>query len=82
MGFDYQQLIDPRPSLLTNGFAVARIVHYLRHHLVGRTIKAADAIEDASVFGKVGTTGTQVAAALTGKKVGFAFPGQHRFVSP
>jgi formamidopyrimidine-DNA glycosylase len=49
--------------------AVARIVHYLRLHLVGKTIKSATAIEDSNVFGKVGTTGPEVAAALTGKKV-------------
>ncbi|KAL2255967.1 hypothetical protein VTK26DRAFT_2410 [Humicola hyalothermophila] len=48
---------------------VARIVHYLRLHLVGKTIKSAKAIEDNNVFGKAGTTGSEVAAALTGKKV-------------
>jgi formamidopyrimidine-DNA glycosylase len=48
---------------------VARIVHYLRQHLVGKTIKHAAAIDDTNVFGKVGTTGADVAAALTGKKV-------------
>ncbi|KAK0629149.1 Formamidopyrimidine-DNA glycosylase N-terminal domain-containing protein [Bombardia bombarda] len=48
---------------------IARIVHYLRLHLVGKTIKKATAIDDANVFGKVGTTGSEVAAALTGKKV-------------
>ncbi|KAK0742309.1 formamidopyrimidine-DNA glycosylase lyase mutM [Apiosordaria backusii] len=48
---------------------VARIVHFLRLHLVGKIIKSASAIDDANVFGKVGTTGAQVAAALTGRKV-------------
>ncbi|GAB1315755.1 Formamidopyrimidine-DNA glycosylase N-terminal domain-containing protein [Madurella fahalii] len=48
---------------------IARIVHYLRLHLVGKTIKTATAVEDTNVFGKVGTTGADVAAALTGKKV-------------
>ncbi|KAK4154373.1 hypothetical protein C8A00DRAFT_42882 [Chaetomidium leptoderma] len=48
---------------------ITRIVHYLRVHLVGKTIKNAKAIEDTNVFGKVGTTGPEVAAALTGKKV-------------
>ncbi|KAK3682601.1 hypothetical protein B0T22DRAFT_289678 [Podospora appendiculata] len=48
---------------------IARIVHFLRIHLVGKTIKNATAIEDANVFGKVGTTGPEVAAALSGKKV-------------
>ena len=41
----------------------------MRLHLVGKTIKKATAIEDTNVFGKVGTTGAEVAAALTGKKV-------------
>jgi formamidopyrimidine-DNA glycosylase len=45
------------------------VVHYLRLHLVGKTIKHVSAIEDTNVFGKVGTTGSEVAAALTGKKV-------------
>ncbi|KAK1759484.1 Formamidopyrimidine-DNA glycosylase N-terminal domain-containing protein [Echria macrotheca] len=48
---------------------IARIVHYLRLHLVGKTVKKAEAIEDTNVFGKVGTTGPAVAAALTGRKV-------------
>ncbi|CAK7219263.1 hypothetical protein SBRCBS47491_003786 [Sporothrix bragantina] len=47
----------------------ARIVHFLRTHLVGKGIKNAKAIDDASVFGKVGTTGDAVANALKGKKV-------------
>jgi len=48
---------------------VARVVHFLRLHLVGKTIKKVDAPEDAIIFGKVGTTGPEVVAALTGKKV-------------
>ncbi|KAK4180124.1 hypothetical protein QBC36DRAFT_205530 [Triangularia setosa] len=48
---------------------IARIVHFLRLHLVGKTIKTASAIDDANVFGKVGTTGAQVAAALIDRKV-------------
>ncbi|KAL1903362.1 hypothetical protein Sste5346_000648 [Sporothrix stenoceras] len=47
----------------------ARIVHFLKTHLVGKRIKVAKAIDDASVFGKVGTTGDAVANALTGKEV-------------
>ena len=49
---------------------VARAVHFLRLHLVGKTIKSATAVEDGNVFGKVGTTGPEFAAAMTGKKVG------------
>ncbi|KAG6035501.1 hypothetical protein E4U41_006055 [Claviceps citrina] len=48
---------------------VARIVHFLRLHLVGRKIKNASALDDANVFGKAGTTGAAVEAALRGKKV-------------
>ncbi|KAL2161984.1 hypothetical protein VTH06DRAFT_7769 [Thermothelomyces fergusii] len=48
---------------------IARVVHYLRLHLVGKKIKSATAVEDNNVFGKVGTTGAEVARALTGKKV-------------
>lgn len=44
-------------------------MHFLRLHLVGKTVKTANAIEDTNVFGKVGTTGPAVAAALTGRKV-------------
>lgn len=41
----------------------------MRIHLVGKRIASAEAIDDANVFGKVGTTGAAVAAALQGKKV-------------
>jgi formamidopyrimidine-DNA glycosylase len=48
---------------------VARIVHYLRLHLVGKKIAKASAIDDSNVFGKVGTSGSEVEKALKGKKV-------------
>ncbi|KFA74479.1 hypothetical protein S40288_06444 [Stachybotrys chartarum IBT 40288] len=48
---------------------VARIVHFLRQHLVGKRIAAAAAVEDGNVFGKVGTSGPEVETALRGKKV-------------
>lgn len=48
---------------------VARIVHFLRLHLVGKKIATASAIDDSNVFGKVGTTGEAVETALKGKKV-------------
>ncbi|KAH8590586.1 Formamidopyrimidine-DNA glycosylase N-terminal domain-containing protein [Bisporella sp. PMI_857] len=48
---------------------VARIVHYLRKFLVGKTLKVVNAQDDASVFGKVGGTGAEFQKALTGKKV-------------
>jgi len=36
---------------------------------VGKKIKNASAQDDSNVFGKVGTTGAAVAAALKGRKV-------------
>ncbi|KAK7415778.1 hypothetical protein QQZ08_012260 [Neonectria magnoliae] len=48
---------------------VARIVHFLRLHVVGKRIASASAIDDKNVFGKVGTTGAEVEAALKGKTV-------------
>ncbi|KAI8965080.1 Formamidopyrimidine-DNA glycosylase N-terminal domain-containing protein [Daldinia sp. FL1419] len=48
---------------------VARVVHFLRLHLTGKTISKAIAPDDSVVFGKVGTSGPAFEAALTGKKV-------------
>ncbi|KAH6894271.1 Formamidopyrimidine-DNA glycosylase N-terminal domain-containing protein [Thelonectria olida] len=48
---------------------VARIVHFLRLHVVGKRIASASAIDDKNVFGKVGTSGAEVEAALKGKKI-------------
>lgn len=48
---------------------VARAVHYLRKHLVGKTLKKVTALEDNNVFGKVGTSHTEIMKNLTGKKV-------------
>lgn len=47
-------------------------MHFLRIHLVGKRIATATAIDDPNVFGKVGTTGDAVAAALKGQKVRFS----------
>jgi hypothetical protein len=58
-----------RSASLTNLSAVARIVHFLRLHVVGKRIVSASAIDDKNVFGKVGTSGAEVEAALKGKKV-------------
>ena len=49
--------------------SVARVVHYLRKSLVGRTLKFVTAQDDSNVFGKVGTSGAQFQELLTGKKV-------------
>ncbi|KAM5346700.1 hypothetical protein ACJ41O_009705 [Fusarium nematophilum] len=48
---------------------VARIVHFLRLHVVGKRIASASAIDDKNVFGKVGTSGEEVEAALKGKQI-------------
>ena len=48
---------------------VARIVHYIRKHLVGKTLAKVIAIDDSSVYGKVGTSGAEFQKALTGKSV-------------
>ncbi|KAI1454409.1 Formamidopyrimidine-DNA glycosylase N-terminal domain-containing protein [Annulohypoxylon moriforme] len=48
---------------------VARVVHFLRQNLIGKTIKKVLAPDDSSIFGKVGTSGPAFEKALTGKKV-------------
>lgn len=48
---------------------MARITHFLRKHLVGKTISKAAAVDDGNVFGKVGTSGPEFEKAVTGKKV-------------
>ncbi|KAI1429880.1 formamidopyrimidine-DNA glycosylase [Xylaria sp. FL1777] len=48
---------------------VARVAHFLRKHLVGKRIARIVALDDTSVFGKVGTSGPAFEAALTGKRV-------------
>lgn len=48
---------------------IARVVHFLRKHLVGKKIAKVQAPDDASIFGKVGTSGPAFEAALKGKKV-------------
>jgi formamidopyrimidine-DNA glycosylase len=48
---------------------VARIVHYIRKHLVGKTFSKVIAVDDANVYGKVGTSGAEFQKALTGRKV-------------
>ena len=48
---------------------VARIVHYLQKHVVGRSLAAVKAQHDENVFGKVGTSAAEFEKALRGKKV-------------
>ncbi|EOD50941.1 putative formamidopyrimidine-dna protein [Neofusicoccum parvum UCRNP2] len=48
---------------------VARIVHFLRKHVVGKTIRAVRTQEDDIVYGKVGTSASAFQEAMTGKKI-------------
>lgn len=49
--------------------SVARIVHYLKTRLVGKTVAKVVAPDDANVFGKVGCSGPAFEKALVGKKI-------------
>lgn len=62
------KLIYSRLTKLTQPL-VARIVHYLRKSLVGKTLKLVRAQDDANVFGKVGTSASEFENALSGKTV-------------
>lgn len=48
---------------------VARLVHFLRQHLVGKKIFKIEAPDDANIFGKVGCSGPAFEEALRGRKV-------------
>ncbi|KAL3421855.1 formamidopyrimidine-DNA glycosylase [Phlyctema vagabunda] len=48
---------------------IARIVHHLKKSLVGKTLAKVTALDDANVFGKVGTSGAEFQKSLQGKKV-------------
>lgn len=55
--------------ILTNT-PVARLVHFLRQHLVGKKIALVRAPDDVNIFGKVGCSGPAFEKALKGRKVG------------
>jgi formamidopyrimidine-DNA glycosylase len=48
---------------------VARIVHFIRKHLVGKTLSKIQAQHDDIVYGKVGTSAEEFTKAMTGKKI-------------
>ncbi|RAL12458.1 putative formamidopyrimidine-DNA glycosylase [Aspergillus homomorphus CBS 101889] len=48
---------------------VSRIVHFIRHHLVGKTLSKVSAQHDDIVYGKVGTSAAEFQKAMEGKKV-------------
>lgn len=48
---------------------VARIVHFIRQHLVGKTLSKVQAQHDDIVYGKVGTSAAEFQKAMQGKKI-------------
>ncbi|KAK4507719.1 hypothetical protein PRZ48_001454 [Zasmidium cellare] len=61
---------------------VARIVHYLRKHLVNRTIKSCQGFEDNIVYGKVGCSADEFSKAVEGRKVtGAGQQGKYFYVT-
>ncbi|KAK3725104.1 hypothetical protein LTR37_000615 [Vermiconidia calcicola] len=61
---------------------VARMVHYLRKHLLNRTVKTCQAFEDEIIYGKVGTSATAFSKATEGRKVtGAAQQGKYFYVT-
>lgn len=48
---------------------IARLVHHLRKHLVGKTVSSVKVQEDNIVYGKAGTTAAEFQKAITGKRV-------------
>ncbi|OQE43122.1 hypothetical protein PENCOP_c003G08464 [Penicillium coprophilum] len=48
---------------------VHRIVHFIREHLVGKTLAKVQAQHDDIVFGKVGTSAAEFQKTMQGKKV-------------
>jgi formamidopyrimidine-DNA glycosylase len=48
---------------------VARIVHFIRKHLVGKTLANVQTQDDTIVYGKVGTSATEFQKAMQGKSI-------------
>ena len=48
---------------------VARIVHFIRKHLAGKTLSKVTAADDANVYGKVGTSAAEFQKHMSGKKI-------------
>jgi formamidopyrimidine-DNA glycosylase len=48
---------------------IARLVHFLRKHLVGKTISSVKVQEDPIVYQKDNTTAEEFKKSITGKKV-------------
>ena len=48
---------------------IHRIVHFIRQHLVGKTLSKVQAQNDDIVFGKVGTSASEFQKAMQGKQI-------------
>lgn len=48
---------------------VSRIVHFIRQHLVGKTLSKVQAQHDDIIYGKVGTSAAEFQKAMTGKEI-------------
>ncbi|KAJ5781515.1 uncharacterized protein N7518_009998 [Penicillium psychrosexuale] len=48
---------------------IYRIVHFIREHLVGKTLSKVQAQHDDIVFGKVGTSASEFQTAMQGKRI-------------
>ncbi|KAF2761789.1 hypothetical protein EJ05DRAFT_472754 [Pseudovirgaria hyperparasitica] len=48
---------------------IARVVHYLKKHALGKTIAKVQVQEDDIIYGKVGTSASAFQKAMTGKKI-------------
>lgn len=48
---------------------IARIVHFICKHLVGKTLAKVTATDDPNVYGKVGTSAAEFQKHMTGKKI-------------
>lgn len=48
---------------------VSRIVHFIRHHLVGKTLSKVQTQHDDVIYGKVGTSAAEFQKAMQDKKV-------------
>lgn len=46
-----------------------QIVHFIRKHLVGKTLSKVTASDDPNVYGKVGTSAAEFQKCLSGKKI-------------
>ena len=58
------------------------MVHYLRKHLLNRTINSCTAYDDPIVYGKVGTSASAFQDAITGRRVtGAAQQGKYFYMT-